>query len=65
MRAADPSVRYRVGTPKGRLTRLEKSRLAKPWEQAKASVQVKRLPKAGELYVLARPARNGRCGAGG
>jgi hypothetical protein len=54
MREADPPVRYLVGTPKGRLTRLEKSFLAKDWEQARESVQVKLLPKGGELYVLAR-----------
>src|ERR1700730_16880212 len=34
MRAADPPVQYLVGTPKGRLTRLEKDLLAKPWQQA-------------------------------
>ena len=31
MRDADPPVRYPVGTPKGRLTELEKAFLAKPW----------------------------------
>ena len=30
MRAADPPVHYLVGTPKGRLTRLEKHLIAPP-----------------------------------
>jgi transposase len=33
MRATDPPVQYLVGTPKGRLSRLEKDLLAKPWQQ--------------------------------
>ena len=53
MRAADPPVQYLVGTPKGRLTRLERELLAKPWQHARPGVQVKLLPKDGELYVLA------------
>jgi hypothetical protein len=53
MRAADPPVRYLVGTPKGRLTRLEQDLLDKPWQQARAGVQVKLLPQDGELYVFA------------
>src|SRR5215510_6796632 len=53
MRCADPPVHYLVGTPKGRLTRLERELLAKPWQQARPGVQVKLLPKDGELYVLA------------
>jgi transposase len=53
MRAADPPVRYVVGTPKGRLSRLEQDLLAKPWQQARPGVQVKLLPQDGELYVFA------------
>ncbi len=53
MRAADPPVRYLVGTPKGRLSRLEGELLAKPWQEAREGVQVKLLAKDGELYVLA------------
>jgi transposase len=53
MRAADPPVQYLVGTPKGRLTRLERELLAKPWQHARPGVQVKLLPREGELYVLA------------
>ena len=53
MRAADPPVRYLVGTPKGRLSRLEQDLLTKPWQQARPGVQVKLLPQEGELFVLA------------
>jgi Transposase DDE domain len=53
MRAADPPVRYLVGTPKGRLNRLEQALLAKPWHQARPGVKVKLLPAEGELYVFA------------
>jgi Transposase DDE domain len=54
MRAADPPVRYVVGTPKGRLTRLERELLGKPWQEARPGVQVKLLPQDGELYVFAQ-----------
>jgi transposase len=53
MRQADPPVRYLVGTPKGRLGRLEQDLLAKPWQAARPGVQVKLLPQDGELFVLA------------
>lgn len=53
MRAADPPVQYVVGTPKGRLSRLEKDLTAKPWQQAKEGVQVKLLAQDAELYVFA------------
>jgi hypothetical protein len=53
MRASDPPVQYLVGTPKGRLSRLEKPLLAKPWVEARAGVQVKLLAKDNELYVYA------------
>ena len=56
MRAADPPVQYLVGTPKGRLTRLEKALLAKPWQDARPGVQVKLLPQDAELYVFAQSA---------
>ena len=54
MRAADPPVHYLVGTPKGRLTRLEKHLVAKPWQEARPGLQVKLLAQEGELYVLAQ-----------
>ncbi len=53
MRQADPPVSYLVGTPKGRLSRLEQELLAKPWQEARPDVQVKLLPQDGELYVFA------------
>jgi transposase len=54
MRASDPPVQYLVGTPKGRLTKLEKDLVAKPWQEARPGVQVKLLPQDGELYVFAQ-----------
>ena len=56
MRASNPPVRYLVGTPKGRLTKLEKSFLTKPWAAVRKQVTVKLLNHDGELYVLARSA---------
>jgi hypothetical protein len=56
MRRSDPPVQYLVGTPKGRLNRLEQALLGKPWRQAREGVKVKLLPEEGELYVLAQSA---------
>ena len=53
MRASDPPVQYLVGTPKGRLSRLEKQLLAKPWQQARPGIAVKLLAEGDELYVFA------------
>jgi hypothetical protein len=53
MRRADPPVQYLVGTPKGRLTRLEQSLVTQPWRTARPGVKVKLLPEEGELYVYA------------
>lgn len=60
MREAHCAVSYLVGTPKGRLTKLEKELAGKQWQEVKDQVQVKLLPKDGEVYVLARsdPRRN-------
>ena len=54
MRASTPPISYLVGTPKGRLTRLEAQLTSLPWQQARAGVDVKLLPQAGEVYVLAQ-----------
>ncbi len=54
MRDADPPVYYLVGTPKGRLSRLEKDLLLKPWQEARPGVQVKLLPQEGEMYIFAQ-----------
>ena len=56
MRRSDPPVQYLVGTPKGRLSRLETQLLAKPWQEARPGVSVKLLAEDGELYVFAESA---------
>jgi transposase len=53
MRQADPPVQYLVGTPKGRLSKLETALIDKPWQQARPGVSVKLLAEDGELYVFA------------
>jgi hypothetical protein len=53
MRQAEPPIKYLVGTPKGRLTRLEKALVEKPWHSARPGVKVKLLAQESELYVLA------------
>jgi hypothetical protein len=45
MRGADPAVSYLVGTPKGRLSRLEQQLLAKPWHEARPGVRRPRKAK--------------------
>jgi len=54
MRAAATPVHYLVGTPRGRLGRLERDFLAKPWAQVRDAVSVKLIEQDGEVYVLAR-----------
>ena len=54
MRQSNPPIKYLVGTPKGRLTRLEKQLLDKPWHSARPGVKVKLLAQQSELYVLAQ-----------
>ena len=54
MRQSDPPVSYLVGTPKGRLSKLEKALLTLPWQAVRAGVDVKLLPQDQELYVLAQ-----------
>jgi transposase len=68
MRQADPPILYLVGTPKGRLSKLEKALLKLPWQTVREGVEVKLLPHPGtdeqeqekehahakELYVLAQ-----------
>jgi transposase len=53
MRTSDPPVQYLVGTPKGRLTALERALLEKPWVKAREDVRVKLLSQEQELYVFA------------
>jgi transposase len=54
MRAAETPTHYLVGTPRGRLSQLEKDFLAKPWAEVREAVQVKLVERDGELYILAR-----------
>ena len=54
MREASTPVWYLVGTPRRRLTKLEKDFLKLPWARVKDSLEVKLLPREGELYILAR-----------
>jgi len=55
MRKADPPIFYLVGTPKGRLAKLEKTLLERPWQEVRQGVDVKLLPLTNteepELYV--------------
>jgi len=53
LRASDPRVQYLVGTPKGRLTKLEVALAERPWQLVRPALRVKLLPQEGELYVLA------------
>jgi hypothetical protein len=53
MRTADLPVYYLVGTPRGRLTKLERDLLSLPWQAVRPDVNVKLLPQEGELYVFA------------
>ncbi len=54
MRGAATPVHYLVGTPKGRLTKLERRFLGLPWRQVREAVDVKLLAEDGELHALAR-----------
>jgi transposase len=52
MRQSKPPVQYLVGTPKGRLTRLEKKLAEQPWVKAREKVQVKLHAQDNELFIL-------------
>jgi hypothetical protein len=60
MRSSDPPVYYLVGTPKGRLSKLEAELLERPWQQVRPGIEVKVAPQDNDLYLLAqsRPRRN-------
>ena len=45
---------YLVGTPKGRLSKLEQAFLDRPWAVVREGVQVKRLVTEEDIYVLAQ-----------
>lgn len=54
MRASDPPIAYLVGTPKGRLTKLEAELASKPWQQVRDGIDVKLCTRDDELYVFAQ-----------
>jgi transposase len=53
MQQSETPIHYLVGTPKGRLNKLEAQLLSLPWEKVRDSLNVKLLPQDKELYVLA------------
>ena len=54
MRNSKTPIHYLVGSPRGRLTQLEKAFVTKPWEDVRESVRVKLIEHGEETYVLAR-----------
>jgi hypothetical protein len=54
MRQSDPPIGYLVGTPKGRLSKLEKSLVGLPWREVRPGVEVKLLAEDDDLYVFAQ-----------
>ena len=54
MRSSDPPISYLVGTPKGRLSKLEDDLLERPWQSVRPGVEVKVLPQENELYLFAQ-----------
>jgi len=53
LRQSDSRVKYLVGTPKGRLTKLEGQLAERTWQEVRPQLRVKLLPQEGEVYVLA------------
>jgi transposase len=53
MQQSETPIYYLVGTPKGRLNKLEAQLLSLPWEKVRDSLNVKLLQQDKELYVLA------------
>src|ERR1700680_101169 len=54
MRTSVPPIYYLVGTPKGRLSKLEADLLECSWQRVRPGVEVKVLPQENELYVFAQ-----------
>jgi transposase len=50
----ETGVKYLVGTPKGRLSKLEAALAETEWQQAREGVEVKLHEQEGEIYVLAK-----------
>jgi hypothetical protein len=53
MQQSETPIYYLVGTPKGRLNKLESQLLPLPWEKVRDSLNVKLLKQDNEPYVLA------------
>jgi transposase len=51
MRQPRHQIRYLVGTPKGRLTKLEAQLAEQPWQQARPAVSVKLLGQEQETFI--------------
>jgi transposase len=54
MRCPERQLYYLVGTPRARITAMEKKWLDLPWQKVRNSVEVKLWNEAGELFVLAK-----------
>src|ERR1700751_5522014 len=54
MSSRDPPIYYLVGTPKGRLSKLEADLVERPWQSVRPGVEVKVLPQENELYIFAQ-----------
>jgi hypothetical protein len=54
MRRPERKLRYLVGTPRSKITAMEKHWLDLPWQKVRDSVQVKLWSQGSELFVLAK-----------
>jgi hypothetical protein len=54
MRLPERQLHYLVGTPRERITAMEKKWLDLPWQKVRDSVEVKLWSEGGELFVLAK-----------
>jgi transposase len=54
MRRPERQLHYLVGTPRARITAMEKKWLNLPWQKVRDSVEVKLWSEEGELFVLAK-----------
>jgi hypothetical protein len=54
MRSPERQIHYLVGTPRARITAMEKKWLNLPWQKVRNSVEVKLWNEGGELFVLAK-----------
>ena len=54
MRRPERQLQYLVGTPRGRIGKMEKKWLELPWQRVRDSVEVKLWTEGSELFVLAK-----------